>query len=87
MRFRTVAVNRPERYSIGVEDDSGRFFVSIMVSNSLVDYEEYYEIDRATFDGFRADLDSALELVDRCRHQLEDARLIIPPGPNRGSAV
>jgi hypothetical protein len=53
----------------------------------MVDYEEYYEIDKATFDRYRADLGSALEFVERCRKRQEDGRLIVKPGSNRGTAV
>ncbi len=87
MKFTDVAVNRAERYSIGVEEDSGRCYLSIMVSNSMVDYEEYYEIDRASFERYRRDLASALEFVSQCRQRQADDRLMIPPGSNRGSAT
>lgn len=87
MKFKDVAVNRDERYALGVEEDSGKYYVSIPVSNGMVDYEEYYEIDKATFDGYRADLGSARDFVERCRKRQEDDRLIVKPGRNRGTAV
>jgi len=59
---------REERYSVGVEEDSGKHYVSIPVSNGLVDYEEYYEIDQRTFERYRADPDSARDFVMRCRN-------------------
>jgi hypothetical protein len=61
--------------------------VSIPVSNSMIDYEEYYEIDKATFDRYRADLGSARDFVERCRKRQEDDKLIVKPGRNRGTAV
>ena len=87
MKFKDVAVNRQERYSLGVEEDSGKYYLSIPVSNGLVDYEEYYEIDKPTFERYRADLDSALELVQRARRRELDDRLIVKPGSNRGTAI
>jgi len=87
MKFKDVAVNRDERYSLGVEQDSGKYYVSIPVSNGMVDYEEYYEIDQPTFERYRTDLGSARDFVDRCRKRQEDDRLIVKPGRNRGTAV
>jgi len=87
VRFRDEAVHREERYSIGVEEESGRFYVSIPVSNGLVDYEEYYEIDETLYERYRADLDSALELVERCRRRQADERLMYQPSSRRGSAL
>jgi hypothetical protein len=87
MKFKDVAVNRDERYALGIEQDSGKYYVSIPVSNGMVDYEEYYEIDKATFDQYRADLGSARDFVERCRRRQEDDKLIVKPGRNRGTAV
>jgi hypothetical protein len=87
MKFKDVAVNRDERYALGIEEDSGKYYVSIPVSNGMVDYEEYYEIDQPTFERYRADLGSARDLVERARQRQEDDRLIVKPGRNRGTAV
>jgi hypothetical protein len=87
MKFKDVAVNRKERYSLGIEEESGRYYISILVSNRLVDYEEYYEIDKPAFERYRANLDSALELVKRARNRELDHLLMVPPGDDRGSAV
>ena len=87
MKFKDVAVNRDERYALGIEEDSGKYYVSIPVSNGMVDYEEYYEIDKPTFERYRADLGSARDFVERARKREEDDRLIVKPGRNRGTAV
>ncbi len=50
IQLRDIIVRREYRFTLGVEEISGRFYVSIPVSNGMADYEEYYEIDRATFD-------------------------------------
>jgi hypothetical protein len=86
-RFKDVVVCREARFSIGVEETSGRFYVAIPVSNGLVDYEEYYEIDAAAFARYRDDPKAALGFVERCRHREEDQRLIVQPGTKRGSAI
>lgn len=87
MKFKDVAVNREERFSVGIEEDSGKYYVSIPVSNGMVDYEEYYEIDQGAFERYRADLGSAREFVERCRRREMDHLLIMKPGSNRGTAI
>lgn len=87
MKFQDVFVSREHMFSVGAEQESGRFYVSIPVSNGVADYEEYYEIDRATFDLFIRDPDAALPFVIRCRKRELDERLIVQPGTNRGTAI
>ncbi|MBX3500334.1 MAG: hypothetical protein KF889_12875 [Alphaproteobacteria bacterium] len=84
-KFSDVVVCKEERFAIGVEEASGRLYVAIPVSNGLVDYEEYYEIDAEAFARYRDDPGSARDFVERCRQRLEDRRLILQPGPRRGS--
>ncbi|WP_033045870.1 hypothetical protein [Pseudomonas fluorescens] len=87
MKFQDALVHQEHRFCLGIEQVSGRFYVSIPVSNSMVDYEEYYEIDRKTFDLFRCDPDAALPFVARCRKRELDELLIVRPGANRGTAI
>lgn len=44
MAFDDAYFSRADRYSIGVESMSGRYYASILVSNGIVDYEEHYEL-------------------------------------------
>ena len=87
MKFTDTLVQREERFALGIEETTGKFYLSIPVSNGLVDYEEYYELDRATYERYLADPKTALPFVQRCRAREEDARLIVKPGSNRGTAV
>ena len=87
MRFTDVADYPQERFSVGVESESGRFYVSIPVSNPLIDYEEYDEVDRAQFDAYRADPDSAAGFLARCRNREADDLLMISPGEMAGTAT
>lgn len=78
-------VNLGERYTIGVDDKSGRCYVAIPVANRMVDYEEFYAIDRPTYERFRTDPIAAGEFVDRCRQRQLDHLLFLQPGTDRGS--
>jgi hypothetical protein len=85
MRFTDIVVYREARFSLGVEEDSGRFYLSIPVSNPYVDYSEYYEVDQVTFERYLADFESACEFAGRCRNRELDDLLIVKPGRLRGS--
>ncbi len=86
VRFTNLLVNVAERYWLGLEEESGRHYVAIPVTSGAVDYNEYYAIDRATFDRFLLDPAAALDFVVRCRAREADDLLMIPPGWNRGVA-
>jgi hypothetical protein len=84
MRFQDTYVNSSERFSVGQELDSGRFYLSIPVSNRLADYEEYYEISRAAHDRYRRDPAELSEFAKKCRSRECDHLLFIQPGSDRG---
>jgi hypothetical protein len=87
MRFRDILVRKEERYSIGVEELTGRYYLSIPVANNLVDYEEYYEINKEEFDAFNVSVVAAAEFVQQCRNRKQDNRLMMKPGKDRGVAM
>ncbi|WP_078288592.1 hypothetical protein [Mycobacterium sp. D16R24] len=87
MRFEDVYFSMEDRYSIGMETDSGRYYVSIPVSNGLVDYEEHYVIDTEQYELFLDDNSAAISFVERCRKHEHDDLLIQKPGTNRGTSV
>ena len=83
--FKDMFTSREHRFSIGAEEISGRYFLSIPVSNATVDYEEYYEISASEFESWRGDPLAALEFAQQCRDRQMDARLMIQPGAVRGT--
>lgn len=87
MKFEDVYFSKEDRYSIGIETDSGRYYVSIPVSNGLVDYEEHYAIDPEQYKLFLTDTSAALSFIEACRKHEHDDRLIQRPGTNRGTPV
>ncbi|AMT69928.1 hypothetical protein [Mycobacteroides immunogenum] len=87
MRFEDVYFSKEDRYSIGLETDSGRYYISIPVSNGLVDYEEYYAIDTEQYKLFLGNKSAAIPFVEACRRHEHDDLLIQKPGTNRGTPV
>ncbi|ELP96769.1 MULTISPECIES: hypothetical protein [Pseudomonas] len=87
MKFNDTFFNRDLMLSLGTEETSGRFYLSFPVSNGLIDYEEYYEIDKASFDLFHTDLIAADAFATTCRRRERDDFLIQKPGAKRGTAI
>lgn len=77
--------SREDRYSLGRVDGTDQLFLSIPVSNGLVDYEEFYELSRREYERFLADPKEAARFAEQCRRHTEDDRLIQKPGWNRGT--
>jgi hypothetical protein len=87
MKFNDTFVNKDERFTIGIEEVTGKYYVSIPVSNRLVDYDEYYEISIESYELFLRDSSAALNFVERCRARQEDESLMFKPGADRGVAT
>ena len=86
MKFKDIDFSRENRFSIGIEEEAGRYYISFPVTaTGFADYEEYYEISNDEFNCFSSDLDNAIDLLGRCRDRKEDNRLLVKPGKNRGT--
>ena len=84
MRMSCVFVDRERRFSLDVDEETGRTFVSIPVRNQTVEYDEWYEVDAQTFSAYRADPALAHDFVDRCKRRELDHLLLLRPGADRG---
>jgi hypothetical protein len=87
MQFKDLFFSKEKYFSVGVEEESGSYYVSIPVSNRKADYEEYYRIDKTLFDQCQSDLSQLEFVADECRKRLRDSDLIIKPGSDRGTPV
>lgn len=84
MKFQDTFVSRVDRYSLGVEVDSGMYYAAIPVSNRLVDYVEYYELTADEYERFSSEPPQAIIFVESCRKRQQDRRLLMKPGTDRG---
>jgi hypothetical protein len=87
MKFNDTSINTDERFTIGIEAVSGTYYVSIHVNNRLVDYDEYYEISKESYELFLKDPSAALIFVESCKARQEDESLMFKPGADRGVAT
>lgn len=84
MKFTDTHINKENRFSLGVEAESGRFYLSIPVSNRMVDYEEYYEISREAHDEYPENVEALALFANECRARKWDHVLLVKPGEDRG---
>jgi hypothetical protein len=69
MAYRDTFFSRADRYSIGVEDETGKHYVSIPVSNGVFDYEEYYELTVEEYVSFVENAGLAIAFAQSCRNR------------------
>lgn len=84
MKLEAKFVSQEHRFSLDVDSESGRTFVSIPVRNQLVEYCEWYEVDQETFRSYLEQPLSALDFVKRARRRQLDHLLLYQPGSDRG---
>lgn len=85
-QFEDIYVSQEHRFSLGAELIFGIGYLSIPVSTGLVDYEEYYALNRDELERFRKDPEQALPLLEQCRRREQDGRLMQQlPITNRGT--
>jgi len=87
MNFDDSFIFKKDRFSIGQETDSKKYYLSIPVSNGLVEYEEYYELTKEEFDRFSNGVAEMRRFAEQCRLRKADDRLIMKPGSKRGSPI
>ena len=67
MSFTDFYVDRVNRFAIGKINEVEKYYLTIPVRNTMIDYDEYYEIDQKTFEEFLNSPEKALPFVDQCR--------------------
>lgn len=87
MKFNDRHVFKEDRFSVGIEESTGKYYISIPVANPYVDYEEFYEIDAAQYMACPNNIDELRQIVARCRARQNDSRLLVMPGKLRGSPI
>jgi hypothetical protein len=87
MKATDTYISREDRFSLGVDEDSGTPYASFPVSNGIADYEEYYALTREQYQAFLADPASALSFVEEARAHRHDDLLLQKPGGSRGTPV
>jgi hypothetical protein len=87
MKFVDTYVFRDDRFSIGTEEESGVHYLSIPVSNGLVEYEEYYALDPVLFARAPGNIEQLRAFAEECRQHHMDDRLIVKPGTRRGLPI
>ena len=87
MKFTDAIVNRTPRYSLGIEEETGKYYLSIPVANRLCDYDEYYEISPEQFTAWPENREEIELLAQKCKLRENNSSLIVQPGQDRGVAT
>ena len=84
MRMTGLHVSHDPRYALGRLADTNEPVLSIPVSNTLADYEEYYRISEDELRLFLDHPEVAAAFARCCGRREADARLALKPGTDRG---
>lgn len=84
--MKCVFIDRVKRFALEIDERSGRSFVAIPVRNQRTEYDEYYEVDKETFERYTADPALAHDFVARAKRRELDHLLLFKPGADRGVA-
>lgn len=84
MKFKDEFFSSHPRYSLGVEEVSGKKYISIPVSNTQMEYEEYYEVSPDVYKALLKYPELARSHAEKCRRRENDVNLILKPGEDRG---
>ena len=76
--------SREDRFSLGLDDASGRHYAEFPVTIGVADFNEYYVVDEERYALFLANPALALAFVNECRNREHDDLLMQKPGWNRG---
>ena len=87
MKPRDEFFSRADRYSLGVDEETDRYYASFPVNSSAFGYEEYYGLTEDQYRLFMTDKAVALAFVEECRQHEHDELLLEKPGWNRGVPV
>ncbi|HAS6151909.1 TPA: hypothetical protein I7712_03775 [Vibrio vulnificus] len=87
MKFKDLYISRVDRFSVGIEEQLGVYYLSIPVSNGFVDYEEYYEVDSNALEEIARNYNGFLKTVEACRNRKMDHHLLVTPGKKRGNPI
>lgn len=86
-RFVDEIVSVKDRFSLGHDTITGEKYLSIPVSNRMVDYEEHYKLELSVYSEFVRSNDAAIAFADECRRREHDDCLLVKPGTDRGTAI
>ncbi len=78
MRFNDTFISRSERFSLGIEEDSGRYYLSLPVSQPRVDYEAFYVLSAEEYQLFLSDAAACAAFLAHCQAGECEARRIKP---------
>jgi hypothetical protein len=77
-RFTDIIVHRSHRFSLGLDNQTGQYYLSTPISgfNRAVEFEAYYRVGPDEFERFRDDPAACEDFLEACRnHRIEERRI------------
>ena len=72
---------------MGVEEESGRYYIAFTVSNMMAEYTEWYKVEKDIVLDFPSNFEKVKEIVIDCPSRKRDKDLFLKPGSRRGLPV
>ena len=82
--MKRIYLNEERYFSFELDESCNKYYLAIPVSNSRIDYMEYYEVSKALVDEYPANILEVEELVSKCRKGLMFHCALDPMAPDRG---
>ncbi|WP_039914678.1 hypothetical protein [Cellvibrio mixtus] len=79
-----IHLNADRYFSFRQEEKTGKYYLSIPISNSQIDYMEYYEVPKSMVDSYPNNIQEVEDLVKRCREGLMFHISLNERAPDRG---
>lgn len=76
--------NADRYFSFRQDEITGKYYLSIPVSNSRIDYMEYYEVPNVMVDSYPDNIQEVEDLVKKCREGLMFHIALHKRAPDRG---
>ena len=82
--MKRIHLNEERYFSFRLDESSNKYYFAIPVSNSRIDYMEYYEVPKEFVDAYPGNIERVEELALKCRQGLMFHCALNPRAPDRG---
>jgi hypothetical protein len=82
-----IHLNRERYFSFDFDELSKKYYLCIPVSNSRIDYMEYYEVPKEFVDAYPENIEDVEKFVLKCRQGLMFHCSLHPRAPDRGEPI
>ena len=82
--MKLIHLNRERYFAFEHDEITEKYYLVIPLSNSLTDYQEYYEVPQSLVDAYPHNIEEVETLVYKCRMGQMFHMSLYPKAPQRG---